>query len=249
MGQRCCEFSQFLFLNFFTVFSEFIIFAISTSCVRGDMTSNREFNRTFSGLTEVPRDIPEGAVKVFLYNNSITRLKADSFCHLSECTLLDLDNNSISEVELRAFKGLEKMKVLGLCGNELKILTTEMFEGLHKVKHLYLYSNKLRDIENGTFNGLTNLKKLILYKNELTEFKRKLSVFSNRINRLEAGTLNGLHNLQILKIQNNELTALTVDMFQGLPLLQYLDASTNKIIKIEDGGSSCSSFYYLLRHK
>ena len=55
-----------------------------------DGYTDGEYWRTYSGLTEVPGDIPGEARKVFLFNNPITAVSPGAFSHLCQCTYLSL---------------------------------------------------------------------------------------------------------------------------------------------------------------
>ena len=76
--------------------------------------NDREYHRTYQGLTEVPSDIPADVLGVQLSYNVITRIRANAFSHLSECRTLRLVRNGISTIEPEGFNGLTNLTWLDL---------------------------------------------------------------------------------------------------------------------------------------
>ena len=64
----------------------------------------KAFYRTKSSINNVPDDIPEEAMEVYLNDNNIAVLKRNAFSNLEQCTKLYLDHNGVAIIESRAFK-------------------------------------------------------------------------------------------------------------------------------------------------
>ena len=69
-------------------------------------TPGRKYYKTHLSLSEIPDDIPTDAVQVFMYYNRITRIQANVFSELSQCTTVELYHNHITTIEAGAFNGL-----------------------------------------------------------------------------------------------------------------------------------------------
>ena len=101
----------------------------SAQCQRDEYTENRWFYRTNSHLGEVPSNIPESVVRLYLSNNSIETLKSKDFDDMAELTFLDLRGNLISEIESRAFSDLDSVVELQLQDNHIRSLSRIYSQG------------------------------------------------------------------------------------------------------------------------
>ena len=141
-----------------------------------DEYTDRKYYKTDLGLTAVPTNIPEEALKVILYGNKITRIEANVFSKLSQCTFINLRRNSIREVEAGAFNGLSNLTELVLSVNPLTTLRPDMFKGLDALTTLRLFDCNI-NIEVNTFSNLRELQVLVLSYNNISHID--VNTFSN----------------------------------------------------------------------
>ena len=172
----------------------------SVNC-RDEYTEEKWFYRTFLELTEVPDDIPDEAIGVYINNNNITTLRANTFFHLSACTFISLADNHISKILVGAFQGLVSVNEIWFGGNRLTKLETNVFKGLSSLEKLPLSNNGMNMTEDGAFNGLSNLKELYLYGNQFTSLRAHMFV--------------GLHSLRKLVLTYNHISVIEVGVFLG----------------------------------
>ena len=66
---------------------------------RDEYTSDRTYYKVDVGLTDIPTDIPKDALEVYLSDNRIRNITANTFFGLFECVLLNLKYNRISHVD------------------------------------------------------------------------------------------------------------------------------------------------------
>ena len=76
---------------------------MSTTCQLIPVDRHRKYYKTNVGLTVIPSNIPPDVVEVIITYNNLTKIEANVFLGLSQCTKLDLNHNEISEVEPEAF--------------------------------------------------------------------------------------------------------------------------------------------------
>ncbi|XP_071397171.1 leucine-rich repeat-containing protein 3-like [Centroberyx affinis] len=83
------------------------------------------------GLTQVPLGLPNRTVRLYLDNNHLSSLPADSFSGLSLLSELDLSHNQISLLEPGCFRGLSSsLRSLDLSSNRLSTLNPAALGGL-----------------------------------------------------------------------------------------------------------------------
>lgn len=125
-----------------------------------DEYTDKKYYKMALGLIEIPTDIPEDSVEVYLSYNNITKIKANAFSQLANCTNLFLQRNQISEIEPGAFNELTALEYLDLSYNRLERLHRNMFSDLMSCLALSVSTNQISEVEPGTFNGLSALKNL-----------------------------------------------------------------------------------------
>ena len=232
---------------YFSVVVTTIIVHVCSANARDEYTGQGWFYRTESELTDVPNDIPDEAVGVYLNNNNITRVKAGSFSKLSICVFISLASNFISEIEVGAFQGMDSMNEMWLGWNNLTILKANMFQGLLLLRKLTLSNNQINDTQAGAFNGLPNLQELYLYGNKFTTLKANMFaglhsleliiLTYNHISTIEVGTFTGLGTLKKLWMDHNneKLRDMKDNTFIGLSSLEILYVHNNKIQSVRPG--------------
>ena len=178
----------------------------------------RTYKHIFADLPAVPNDIPADALQVNIGRNRITRLEANAFSHLSECTSLHMIYNQISEVEPGAFNGLTALTSLAISWNRLERLYVNMFLTLENCWSLSVQDNRISEIESGSFNGLGNPERLYLSNNPL--------------NTLRADMFQGLVALKQIWLTGNGLETLSPNFFSGLPFLHFINWAGNKLTSL-----------------
>ena len=100
--------------------------------------------------------------------NKISRIQANAFFNLSQCTVLNLHrNNPNPNPETGAFKGLPALTSLTLKSNLINRLHLNIFFDLLNCTVLNLQDNFIFEVELGAFNGLTALRTLKFSNNVL----------------------------------------------------------------------------------
>ncbi|XP_032639794.2 leucine-rich repeat-containing protein 19 [Chelonoidis abingdonii] len=82
--------------------------------------------------------------ELYLNENAITVLHNNTFCNLSELTILDISSNYISTIEQAAFKGLNQLSILYLNHNKISQLDSDPITSLKKLMILSLQDNLLK---------------------------------------------------------------------------------------------------------
>ena len=132
----------------------------------------------YNRITTIPDDIPADVIWVYINSNAITRIPANIFSHLSQCTHLDLSRNQITDIEPGAFNGLisvrridlghNRMKmILGLSQNSLTILPTDELNRLQSLKELELSYNRLTTLPADVFSHIPRPLELAVHNNPL----------------------------------------------------------------------------------
>ena len=140
-----------------------MIFPIS--CLAGEHL----YSKSFSKLTQVPRDIPSNATKIYLNNNKISYIESQAFAFHSQCAKLRLDYNKLTEVKNDMWKGLLALEYLSLEHNDIKSVHSSTFADLPNLKGLYLHNNKLTTLPENIFppKQMPELEILTLHENSL----------------------------------------------------------------------------------
>ena len=179
------------------------LLAVSANCCEGWYRYGYFFC-TNSYRTEIPDDIPEDAKQVFLYDNMIGQLEADTFSgfYSPQWEVLSFSHNNISIVEPGAFNGLQNLRELYLDENQISAMTLEMWQELLVLESLHLKDNWISELKANQWVGLGTLTRVNLQNNLITHV-------------LE-GVWNGLSHLERLSLSGNKLREIQEDMWQGL---------------------------------
>uniref|UniRef100_A0A672IWA0 Reticulon 4 receptor-like 2b n=1 Tax=Salarias fasciatus TaxID=181472 RepID=A0A672IWA0_SALFA len=192
-------------------------------------------------LTIVPAGVPYDSQRVFLQNNRITELRADSFgfetqvlwlygnnitwieagafSNLRVLEELDLgDNPSLRHLEGGAFRGLEKLQSLHMHRCRLATLPHDIFHKLYSLQFLYLQENQLHFLQDDLFSDLVNLTHLFLH--------------GNRIRALSENVFRGLVNLDRLLLHDNRIRQVNRRAFRDLGRLTILYLFNNTLAEL-----------------
>ncbi|KAM3612035.1 uncharacterized protein V6R79_001302 [Siganus canaliculatus] len=191
-------------------------------------------------LTLVPAGVPYDSQRVFLQNNRITELRADSFgfetqvlwlygnnitwiesgafSNLRVLEELDLGDNPLQRLEGGAFRGLEKLQSLHMHRCKLAALPHDLFHKLYSLQFLYLQENQLHFLHDDIFSDLVNLTHLFLH--------------GNRIRALSENVFRGLVNLDRLLIHDNRIRQVNRRAFRDLGRLTILYLFNNSLSEL-----------------
>ena len=185
---------------------------------------------------------------LFLYDESISSLKAGDFAGLTALELLDLGSNSISSLPATLFSGLSALIALDLSDNSFTTLQANLFSGLTALEDLYLDGNGLSSLDANAFSGLPALKALDLSDNSLTTLQANLFsaltaleylyLDDNDLASLDANAFSGLTALTDLELTGNDLGSLDASLFSGLTALVSLDLSVAGVTGLPANGFS-----------
>ncbi|XP_062856239.1 reticulon-4 receptor-like 2b [Trichomycterus rosablanca] len=168
-------------------------------------------------FTSVPAGVPYDSQRVFLQNNRITELRADSFGF--ETQVLWLYSNNISWIEAGAFSNLRILEELDLGDNpSLRLVEGGAFRGLERLQSLHMHRCGLTELPADLFYKLYSLQFLYLQENQL--------------NNLPDGVFSDLVNLTHLFLHGNRLRVLSENAFRGLVNLDRLLLHDNKIRQV-----------------
>ncbi|XP_059202922.1 reticulon-4 receptor-like 2 [Centropristis striata] len=191
-------------------------------------------------LTIVPSGVPYDSQRVFLQNNRITELRADSFgfetqvlwlygnnitwieagafSNLRVLEELDLGDNPLHRLEGGAFRGLEKLQSLHMHRCKLATLPHDLFHKLYSLQFLYLQENQLHFLQDDLFSDLVNLTHLFLH--------------GNRIRALSENVFRGLVNLDRLLLHDNRVRQVNRRAFRDLGRLTILYLFNNSLAEL-----------------
>ncbi|KAK2838977.1 hypothetical protein Q7C36_013791 [Tachysurus vachellii] len=189
-------------------------------------------------FSSVPAGVPFESQRVFLQNNRITELRADSFgfetqvlwlysnniswieagafSNLRVLEELDLgDNPSLRQVDGGAFRGLERLQSLHMHRCGLTELPADVFRKLYSLQFLYLQENQLNHLPDGVFSDLVNLTHLFLH--------------GNRLRIVSENAFRGLVNLDRLLLHENRIRQVHRRAFRDLGRLTILYLFNNAL--------------------
>ena len=209
------------------------------------------------GLTNVPNVTK--AHSLDLGNNSISRLPANAFAHISGLKKLYLKKNKIQYIDPNAFTNLD-LEVLDLCDNAFRGVPSVLgnneqgIANVHRLKSsesfvraymVNLENNDISYLQASAFTYVTGLRKLYLAKNKI-KFVHEFAFVGLDLETLDLSdnilitippifgdTQSGLTNLTGLGLSKNFVSTLNNDAFKGLPELEHLYLSGNPINQIQ----------------
>ncbi|MGH0178251.1 UNVERIFIED_CONTAM: hypothetical protein FKN15_076938 [Acipenser sinensis] len=136
-------------------------------------------------FSAVPAGIPYDSQRVFLQNNRITELRAQSFGFQTQ--VLWLYSNNISSIKPDSFSDMRDLEELDLGDNpSLRTLHPDSFRGLDKLQSLHIYRCQLGTLPGNIFKKLYSLQFLYLQDNllqhiQVREREREIDLLSNTV--------------------------------------------------------------------
>lgn len=154
-----------------------------------------------------------------LGQNTITRIKQNSFSGYTRLTQLDISNNLISVLDPLAFHTVSSLQTLLINFNQITQIGATAFSSLRKLIVLQLQGNIINSIHQNAFNDLVGI--------------RELNLAGNRLTNLPDGVFAAMSAMQMLFLQENQLVLSANSQFlRGLRGLQDIDLDGNRFSAI-----------------
>lgn len=141
------------------------------------------------GLYDVPRQLHQDTLELYLQNNRLRGLGSMSFRETPQLQILDLANNSITMLSPSALLGLRSLKVLSLANNSIREVDRRLLVSIKNLTTLDLSFNTIGGLPGALADSFHHLTHLSLHYNRLTKLDRI---------HLEA-----LGNLKVLQLKGN----------------------------------------------
>ncbi|KAL7843522.1 hypothetical protein AOLI_G00250340 [Acnodon oligacanthus] len=139
-------------------------------------------------LRKVPI-IPSRTHYLYLQNNYIDQVTADSFNNATELKWINLGNNRIRSIDKQVFEKLPNLLYLYMERNQLKEVPSDLPVGLEQ---LQLSRNQISKIAPGTFSKMEHLVLLDLHHNRISDSNLGKNIFKDLKNLIQ---LNLAHNI------------------------------------------------------
>ncbi|XP_072104445.1 podocan-like protein 1 [Mobula birostris] len=180
-----------------------------------------------------------------LHNNKLLSrgLPDKAFKFLRELEHLYLSNNKLTVTPRRLPNTLQ---IVDFAANHLKEVSVLTFSHKPWLRSIYLHNNKLSNsgLPKAMFNGSQMVTTLILSSNKLRQVPEnlppllaQLHLQNNKIIKIPKGAFRNLEQLRELYLQHNRLSnaGITAQTFSKMKGLEYLDLSSNGLVKIPEG--------------
>ncbi|KAL7837275.1 hypothetical protein SRHO_G00269860 [Serrasalmus rhombeus] len=133
--------------------------------------------------------IPSRTHYLYLQNNYIVQVTADSFNNATELKWINLGNNRIRSIDKQVFEKLPNLLYLYMERNQLKEVPSDLPVGLEQ---LQLSRNQISKIAPGTFSKMEHLVLLDLHHNRISDSNLGKNIFKDLKNLIQ---LNLAHNI------------------------------------------------------
>lgn len=179
--------------------------------------------------------IPPRAHYLYLQNNYISEVTAESFVNASDVRWINLANNRIHRIDKEVFQKIPSLLYLYAQHNQLKEVPSGLPASLEQLR---LSRNRISKIPPGAFNKMGNLTLLDLYNNQLSDsdlgrniFKglnslMQLNLARNSLKKMPTGVPNGLIQLFL---DRNRIDDIPRDYFRGFSHLAFVRLNYNQL--------------------
>ena len=215
---------------------------ITSDCI-SDMVSLEEVKLNNNILTNVTGRLHNLPMlrSLYLNQNKIKDLGADTFSDLPCLQTLDLSFNQISVIDDDTFTlGNERsqLELLNLKHNNIKVLNPQIFSRLASLKTLYLDYNSLIDIPAGVFPAslqtltMSNMVELrIVHRGAFQSLRniRTIEMANNRrLTLIQAGAFDPhIRDVSMIDLSGNNLAMLQEEVLQDWNEIESVDLSRN----------------------
>lgn len=223
--------------------------SISTQCNGCNNDANFAYCSNL-GLTEVPTCLPNTTTWLYLRENNLTLLMAESFVPYPELLFLDLTSSQIEILAPDTFIYVPKIFALYLSYNKLLTFSGDLLSYLPSLAIVELYNCQLVELPANAFANNPQLIRVTLSRNNLTSLPDsafasltnliELYLEDNTITEIQDLLFTNNKELQIINLSNNELVSLNEWTFEPLSKLSSLDLFGNNIQQIQH----ISTFYF-----
>lgn len=185
-------------------------------------------------LRKVPI-IPFRTHYLYLQNNYIDQVTADSFNNCTELKWINLGNNRIRSVEKQVFEKLPNLLYLYMQRNQLKEVPDDLPVGLEQLR---LSRNQISKIPPGAFSKMKHLALLDLHHNKISDSSMGKNIFKDLKNLIQ---LNLAHNilrkmpanipnsLFQLFLDRNNIEEIPQDYFKDFTNLAFVRLNYNQL--------------------
>ncbi|KAL6111662.1 prelp [Pungitius sinensis] len=179
--------------------------------------------------------IPSRTHYLYLQNNYISEVTAESFLNATEIRWVNFANNRIHRIDKKVFEKIPSLLYLYVQRNHLKEVPSGLPASLEQLR---LGRNLISKIPAGAFNKMGNLTLLDLYHNQLSDSDLEKSMFKdlkslmqlnlahNALKKMPAGVPNSLIQLYLDK---NNIDDVPKDYFSGLHHLAFVRLNYNQL--------------------
>ncbi|XP_068598557.1 prolargin [Brachionichthys hirsutus] len=179
--------------------------------------------------------IPLRAHYLYLQNNYISEVTAESFLNATEVRWINLANNRIHRIDKQVFEKVPGLLYLYAQENQLKEVPAGLPANLEQLR---LSKNRISKIPAGVFNKLGNLTLLDLYNNQLSDsdltantFKDltgliQLNLARNILSKMPAGVPKGVVQLFL---DRNSIDGIPKDYFKDFTHLSFVRLNRNQL--------------------
>jgi Leucine-rich repeat (LRR) protein len=124
-------------------------------------------NREITYINPTIFQIFQNVRNIYLHNNNIESIHADTFSNLPSLERIELQYCNIQSIMPCVFYKIPNLKQLILHNNNIRILKTATFIGLHLLEHIELHNCGICEIMKHTFYNLPNLRQIIFNGNNI----------------------------------------------------------------------------------
>lgn len=180
-------------------------------------------------LRKVPV-IPPRTHYLYIQNNYIDSVTADSFSNATDLKWINLGNNRIRSMEKQVFEKLPNLLYLYMQRNFLKEIPNNLPAGLEQLR---LGRNHISKIAPGAFNKMEHLVLLDLHHNRISDSNLAKNIFKDLKNLVQ---LNLAHNILRKMPANipNSISQLFLDKnkIEDIPLNYFKDFTNLAFVRL-----------------
>ncbi|KAM9443831.1 prolargin [Clarias gariepinus] len=185
-------------------------------------------------LRKVPV-IPARTHYLYLQNNYIDSVTADSFNNATELKWMNLGNNRIRSVETQVFEKLPNLLHLYLNRNLLKEVPSNLPAGLEQLR---LNRNQISKIAPGAFNKMEHLALLDLHHNRISDSNLAKNIFKDLKNLVQLNLAHNIlrkmpanipHSIAQLFLDRNNIEDIPQNYFKGFTNLAFVRLNYNHL--------------------
>lgn len=179
--------------------------------------------------------IPSRTHYIYLQNNYIDKVTADSFNNATEVMWINLGNNRIRTIDKEVFKKLPNLLYLYMERNQLNEIPSNLPAGLEQLR---LSRNKISKIGPESFNKMENLILLDLHHNKISDSNLGTNVFKDlkslvqlnlAHNILKKMPMNVPNSIYQLFLDRNSIENIPQDYFKDFTHLAFVRLNYNHL--------------------